>query len=227
MTPERGSSRSVLNGKERRTDGAGGVEVVRHGHLVLLQLQHIAERPAHAEVRRDAAEEQERRGELLPLAYRGLEISRHGIAQTCHDVEIRRRDLLQMDHVALGEDAAPARHARRRFGLEGDVAELLDRQVQPAGLLVQEGPRARGAGRVHGKVLDLDAAGSFIARKGDQLGVLAAHLDDGPRAGMVAAGEGGLGEDLVDEQSAERFGRLFGAAAGDAGGLDGLFGKLP
>ncbi len=204
--------------------GARGVEMLRHGQVGLAELQDLPEGPAHAEVRRDAAEEEDRRVEGPALADRGLEVPGHGEAEPGDDVMVRRGDLLEMDHVALGEDAASPRHGRGRPGAKRDLAELLDGEMEAVGLLVQEGAGAGCAGGVHGEVLDPDAAARF-GREGDELGVLAAHLDDRPAVGMERAGEGGLGEDLVDEERAERLGRGLAAAARDARSNDAALGE--
>jgi hypothetical protein len=65
-----------------------------------------------------------------------------------------------------------------------------------------------------------------IAGKGYQLRVLTAHLDDGTRIRMISAGEGGLREYLVDEQSSQGPGNLLAAATGDADSGDFAFRKL-
>ena len=49
--------------------------------------------------------------------------------------------------------------------LSAMAAELFDGQVKPGRLLVEERAGARGAGRVHGKILDLDRPGARIVRR--------------------------------------------------------------
>src|SRR3990172_3230715 len=116
-TPRKASMRDSLlplpHDHERRAHGAGSIEVLGHKEVPVREPQHILERPPHPEVRGHAAEEQERRNNFFALPDRGLEVPGHGITEACHDVVIRRGDLLQMDHVALREHAAPARDARR------------------------------------------------------------------------------------------------------------------
>ncbi len=146
----------LVHDHERGADRARGGKMLRHRHLGFRQGKHFAEGPAHAEVRGHAAEEQKRRMELFALAHGGLEIPGHGKTEPGHDIVIRRGALLEMDHVALGKDTAPARNTRRLCGFEGDGAELFDREMKARGLLIEKRSGARGAGRIHGKVFDPD-----------------------------------------------------------------------
>ena len=195
-----------------------------NGHGAVGELQHVLERPAHPGVLGDAAQEQHGRDELLALAHGGLEVPGHGIAEPGDDIVVGRGDLLEVDHVALGEDAAAAGDGGWGLGLEGDGAELLDREVEARRLLVEEGTGAGGTGGVHGEIRDLDPAALLLSQR-DELGVLAAHLDDGPGLGMESADESGLTQDLVDEEAAQGYGHLLPAAAGDAAGGDPPLGE--
>ena len=70
---------------------------------------------------------------------------------------------------------------------EHDVADLLDREPQPAGLLIEEAARAGRAVAVGLVVDDAEAAVGLVALEEDVLGVLAAHLEQRQRLGDAAA----------------------------------------
>ncbi len=82
----------------------------------------------------------------------------------------------------------------RRTGFcgQGQVAELAaDGDAQLFGLLLQVGAGAGGADLVHHEVDDGAVA------QADELGVLAADLEDGVHVGVDGRGGGGLGGDFV------------------------------
>ena len=102
-----------------------------------------------------------------------------------------------------------------RLGRQGQLGELPDDvDAQLLGLLLEEGAGAGGAGLVHGEV-DHDAV-----LQADELGVLAADLEDGVGhpVDQLAADEGGaglVGGDLVvDGVGADQLADQLAAGAG-------------
>ena len=167
----------------------------------VIETEDLAKGLAHPEVVGHAALEGHRRGDGLALADVALQIAGHGLAQAGDDLKVRGGPLLQVDHVGLGKDAAAARHPGRGGGLQGQLAEFLDGVAQAVRLLVQEGAGARGAHGVHGEVDDHQVAVFFGHH--DHLGVFAAHVDDGAGLGAEVVGAPALGDDFIDERTAQ------------------------
>ncbi len=86
--------------------------------------------------------------------------------------------LLAVDEVALGEHRAARGDRRRVRDCGGSSSTVLVRNAQPARLLVEERPRARGAQRVGRVALEL-----ALAVELDERGRPAADVHDGERVG--------------------------------------------
>ena len=87
-----------------------------------------------------------KRGHDLPAAdHRGHEIPRHRQAQTVGDLPDGRPFLLQVDHVRLGEYAAPAGDGCPRGAAAASRAKASTSRPSRAGLLLEEGARSGGA----------------------------------------------------------------------------------
>ncbi len=102
------------------------------------------------------------------------------------------------------------------LGAERQVAELLYRQVEAAGLLVEEGAGPGGADGVHREVADYGPAGLLVLAHDDELRVLAADLDDGVDVRVEPAHRGGLRDYFIYEGRARNIGRQLAARAGEA-----------
>ncbi len=98
--------------------------------FILAQPQDIAKGPPHPCVGRHPPLKGHGPSELPPRADVALEVSRQGIAEPGHDVVVRGSDLLEVDHVRLGKDAAPPGDPRGGLRLQGQSAELLDGEPQ-------------------------------------------------------------------------------------------------
>jgi hypothetical protein len=112
-------------------------------------------------------------------------------AQARHQVVPLRPGLLVVHQVGLHEDGAPLAQPHRRARLERGVAELLDPEAQPLGLLLEEAARSGRAGLVHLEVHDP------AARERDVLRVLPADLEDGVHQRIGFHRCPGMGRDLV------------------------------
>ncbi len=180
----------------------------------------LAQRAHGALVGGHAADEGDGRLDDLALGDGALEVAHHGVAQTAEHLGRLVALLLRVDHVALGEDAAAAGDARGLAGAEHDVAHVLDVVEEPAGLLVHERAGTGGAVAV-GLVVD-DAGAAGLARlQADELGGLAAHLEDGLRLGMQPGDAARDGLELVLEGRVQRGADEASARARDAGAVDG------
>ncbi len=85
-----------------------------------------------------------------------------------------RAGLLLAGELGLHENGAALAEVGRLARLEGEVGELaLDGDAEALGLLFEKGPGAGGADLVHLEVDDVAVV------EGDELGVLAADLEDG------------------------------------------------
>ena len=91
--------------------------------------------------------------------------------------------------------------------LQGECVQFVDGHVQQGGHLVDEGAGAAGAGAVHPLL-------QGVAEE-DDLGVLAAQLDDGVGAGDEGPDRGGGGVDLLDKVQAAGLGHAQTGGAGD------------
>ena len=91
--------------------------------------------------------------------------------------------------------------------LQGQGVQLVHRDIEKGGHLVDERPGATGAGAVHPLL-------QGVAEE-DDLGVLAPQLDDRVRAGDEGADGGGGGVDLLDEFQSGGLGHTQAGGAGD------------
>ncbi len=196
-------------------DGAHGGEVLGDDEVGLVETEDVAHGLHDARVGRHAALEGDRGLDRRRGADSALEVAREGVAEAGDDVVDRRRLLLEVDHVRLGEDRAAARHSRRVLAAKGEAAEVLDGEAEAVSLLVEERARTGGAHRVHREVGDLGVAGSVVAEE-EELGVLAADLENGADLGVQKTGRCGLGDDLIDEVAAKE--TSDNAATGTRGG---------
>ena len=110
-----------------------------------------------------------------------------------------------------------------RVFVERRVAELLQRDPQPRGLLLQERAGARRAGLVHLEVDD------HVAVEADVLGVLPADLEDRVDIVGIRQRAAGLGGDLVPDQVRADVvaGEVAPAAGGGGGDLADLVALAP
>ena len=210
-------ARRVLLRDDRRADRCHQPMVLGHDELAWLDLQQRLEGANDRLVEGDAALDEDRRRERLPLADDAAEVACEREAEPGEDVGERRALLLQVDHVRLREDGATAGDARRALGLERERRELaIDPDAQALGLLVEEGAGAGGAERVHGEVAEEHAAGRIIALEGEELAVLPADLDDRARVGVVLLHGASLRDQFVHVVAADERGDRFAAGSAEA-----------
>ena len=191
------SCKKRLSAKVRSAQGAHQGEVVGDQQFAVLEVEEFAEGLDHPGVGRYAALEENRWMGGAALAKGGEKVSCQGKAQPCGNFLHRYRLLLEVDHVRLGKDGAPAGHPGRPFRLTRYPAKGLDGQAEPFRLLVEKGAGTGGTELVEGMILDVRFAGS-VAANGDELGILAADLKDVSRLSMKVPGGGGVRDDLVD-----------------------------
>ena len=167
-----------------------------------------------------AADEDHRRVDDLALGDGALEVARHRLAEAAQHLGRHVALLLRVDHVALGEHAAAAGDPGRLARLEHDVADVLDLVAEPARLLVEERAGAGGAVAV-GLVVGDAGAAAVPGLQTDELGGLAADLEDGLRLGVQRADAARDRLELVLEGGVERGADETAAGAGDAGAAHG------
>ena len=102
----------------------------------------LREGPHQTLVRRAAADQRQGGHDLPAADHRGHEIPRHREAQTVGDLADGRPFLLQVDHVRLGEYAAPAGDGCPPRSAGRQPGEGLHVEAQPRGLLLEEGARS-------------------------------------------------------------------------------------
>ena len=145
----------------------------------------------------------------------------HGLVH--HRLENRRGDILLASalvqdglNVALGEHPAPGGDGIDFRMLQGQPVQLVHVHVHQGSHLVDERPGASGAGAVHPLLQR--------AAEKDDLGVLAAQLNDRVGVGDVCIDGGGGGVHLLDKVDIRRLGHPQPGGAGDDQ-LDGLAGQ--
>ena len=121
---------SIASRKAQPMRCVGGV-VLGHDQ-VPGQLEDLAQGRGHHAVGGDAADEEDRRLRDPPLGHAGAEIAGHGFAQPAEHLRRQVSLLLGVDHVALGEDRAAPGDLGRPLASGRDLADVLDRVLQPA-----------------------------------------------------------------------------------------------
>ncbi|MCY2923852.1 MAG: hypothetical protein NT031_00155 [Planctomycetota bacterium] len=204
-----------------RSDRRHVREVLRDEQLRFVQGEDLPQRRPHGGIGGQPAHERHRRFHRVAPHDRQAEVPRHRRAQAPKNLARAVALLLGVDHVALGEHAAPPGDLGGAGSGQGDCAHLLALIEQPAGLLVDERTRARRAVAIGG-VVDDAVALTGLAGEPDVLRGLPAHLEH--RTDRDAQGREALGEGLefVDLPGPEQFGDQLGARAGQADAFDGV-----
>ena len=163
-------------GRAQRHNGVG---VVGADDLVLPQAQPLGEHLDQGGViGQGPALKDDRRGHLQALGQAADGLLGDGVEGRQGDVRPAGPLVEQGLDVGLGKDAAPARNAVHLFAHPGQGLELLRRDPQQGGNLVDESAGAAGAAAVHPHIGGGQGAVLLLAEK-DDLGVLAAQLDGG------------------------------------------------
>ena len=110
-------------------------------------------------------------------------------------------------HVALGEHAAAGRNGVGALGRLGGLVHLIGAHLQQGGHLVDEGAGAAGTAAVHAHL-------GAVGQKED-LGVLAAQLNDAVGAGGQLVGGHAGGKNLLHKGHAAALGQAHAGGAGD------------
>ena len=178
-----------MDQRQHRADGAHKCKMLRHDNILFIYLENFPESPDHPLIGGHAALEGDGLFYVNTLGNTALEITGHGKAQPGQDIADGRADLLEMNHIALGKDAATGRHGGRMFGIQSRLAHVFYLNAHPRCLLVQERAGAGRAGRISGEISHLDCLaerrrspdyfGAVIRIHLDNLGVLAADFYDG------------------------------------------------
>ncbi len=186
----------ALASEQRHADRAHHAVVGRHDDLFT---EDLGEGGGHSVVVGGAALEEDAVADLA-LAHQAVQVVvGDRVGESGDEVFALRATRLVAHHVAFHEHGAALAQADRRGRLQGKLGELADDlDAELLGLLFEERAGARRAGFVHGEVDD-DAV-----LHGDELGVLAADLEDGVDLARDAAadevGTGLVGGDLVGDE---------------------------
>ncbi len=163
-------------GMQRRAGSLRKQRLVPTEQLVFSQAEHVTHRAHDARVKRDTASKRHRRLNGKAAHDECLETLGHGIAEAQKNVLDGHALLLPVNDVRLGKNRAAARDSRHRLRARHQVGIVLDRKAKARHLVLEEGPRARGAALVHGELRHLARADPV-----DVAGVLSAHGNDGAR----------------------------------------------
>ncbi len=154
------------------------------------------------------------RAQRVAARQHGEVLQHDGVEQRSHQLVGRDALLLQAVDVGLGEDAALAGDGMQLDADVALIAQLGGGNLQLGIDLVDDGARAAGALVVHRGNLLL-AAGVLVFLEDDDLGVLAAELDDRVHFGMELLDRERNGGDFLHELCADQVGQRAAARAGD------------
>ena len=133
-------------------DGAEDGEVLGDNQFRFVKFQHFLHGADNALVCGNPALEGNRLGQFASADDLPLEVMHHGKAEAGDDIINGRAHLLQVYHVALGENTAAPGNAGRALRLQGDIAQLFDGYAHARSLLVQERAGTGGTDAVEGEV---------------------------------------------------------------------------
>ena len=185
--------------------------------MVCIQLQRLREPlPQPPEEVERPAQKDDLSLQLPALGQAGHGLVHHGLEDGGGHVLLAPALVQDGLNVALGEDAAAGGDWVDLLMPEGQLVQLVDGDVHQRRHLVDKGPGASGAGAVHPLLQR--------AAEEDDLGVLAAQLDDGVGVGDAGIDGGGGGVDLLNEVEARGGGHSQSGGAG-YGGPDILSGE--
>ena len=198
----------VIGGADGRSHGGEAVAVLGEDGVGLVQLErlHKALAQAHEEVE-GPAQKDDLALELPALSQAGHRLIHHGLEDGCGYVLFAAALVQDGLDVALGEHAAPGGNGVDLLMLQAQFVQLVHRDVHQGGHLVDEGAGAAGAGAVHPLLQG--------AAEEDDLGVLAAQLDDGVGVGDVSVDGGGGGVHLLHEVQLRGLSHAQSGGAGD------------
>ena len=221
----------VIGGAQGRAHGGEAVPVFRKDGVLPVQLQglHKTLPQAHQEVE-GPAQKDDLSLQLPALGEAGYRLVHHRLEDGGGYVLFPTALVQDGLDIALGEHAAAACNGVDLLVLQGERVQLVHRHIHQGGHLVDEGARPAGAGAVHPLLQR--------AAEKDDLGVLAAQLDDGIGVRNVGVHRGGGGVHFLDEVQAGSLGHPQAGGAGDdqldplaaelaRDGLQGLTGPLP
>ena len=199
---------AVVGGAQGRAHSGEAVAVLGEHGVVGVQLQGLHEPlpQAHEEVE-GAAQEDDLALELPALGEAGHRLIHHGLEDRGRHVLLPAALVEDGLDVALGKDAAAGGDGVDLLVAQAQLVQLVHRHVHEGGHLVDEGAGAAGAGAVH----------SFLQRSAeeDDLGILAAQLNDSVGVGNICIDGGGGGVDLLDKVDARGVGHAQAGRAGD------------
>ncbi len=200
----------IGQGKEGRVfrDGVRGplrgeqLGVFGQDDVGLPQREQPGERPAErADPGEGPAGEQDRRPDGAAAGQGVDDLPRHRLEDRKGDVGGVDPAAEEVLHVGFGEHPAAGGDRVGGRSPEGHFVEFADGPVEEGGHLVDEGPGPPRAVAVHPDV------GPPARVEQDQLGVLAADVDQAPELRVARAGQGGRGDDLLDEGDPGAFGQ--------------------
>ena len=221
----------VIGGAQGRADACEAVAVLRKNRVLAVQLQglHKAFPQTHEKVQRPAQKD-DLALELAALGQAGHRLVHHGLENGGRHVLLPSALVEDGLDVALGEHAAAGGDGVDLLVLQAQRVQLVHAYVHQGGHLVDERPGAAGAGAVHPLLQR--------AAEKDDLGILAAQLDDGVGARYVLVDSSGGGVHLLHKVDARRLGHAQTGGTGNdhahllpgqlvPDGAQGLDGALP
>ena len=126
----------IFKGQETGPNGTHGSEVFGDDKLIFREIENFEKCSTHARVSGNAALKSDRWLKRNASADGAFKVSRDRETETSDDIMIRGGDLLQVNHIALGKDAATPGNARGIFRLECKCSEFFNGKVEAVSLLI-------------------------------------------------------------------------------------------
>ena len=198
----------VVRGTQSRADGGEAVAVLRENGMVLVQLQrlHKALPQAGEEVER-TAQEDNLPLQLPPLGEAGHSLIHHGLKNRGRHILLAPALVQDRLDIALGKNATAGGDGVYFFVLQGEFIQFGDGHIHQGGHLIDEGAGSAGTGAVHPLLQG--------AAEENNLGVLAAQLNNGVGVRYVGINGGGGGVHLLHKVDTRRLGHTQPGRSGD------------
>ena len=183
--------------------------MIGHDHVSAVDLESLLEHLDERGIERErAALENDGRHDVKSLRQAAKRLLGHRMERGKRDVLLGGALVDQRLNVGFRENAASPGDAVKGRSPRCVIVELLDRHLQKRGDLVQKRPRAAGAASVHAHVGNPQRAFLEPRLEENHLGILAAELYGHARLGVIRSHGNGVGNNLLYEVHAERFGEL-------------------
>ena len=202
--------------RKRRSIGHDGFRMLRHQNLIFQEVQTLGKHPDQRRIEgHRAAFKQHGTADVQSLCQAADGLLRNGMEGGECQVFFGNALVQKGLDVRLGINAAAAGDVIDRFALCRRPVQILHRNAQDGGNLVQKGARTSGAASVHPHVRHLKLAALRVFAEKQNLGVLAAQLNGGVYIFVQLPDGDGVCHYLLYIEKAEPVRKRLGTGAGE------------